>query len=55
VLEGAHLIRARRGVVTIRNREGLAELAGLSYGKPEAEYARLIAPFAKPVEQLQEG
>jgi hypothetical protein len=29
------------------NRERLEEIAGDSYGEPEAEYRRLIAPFGK--------
>lgn len=42
VLEGAGLIRAKRGVITILSREKLEEVAGGSYGVPEAEYRRLI-------------
>jgi len=42
VLEGEHLIRSTRGIVTIRNRKGLEALAGGSYGTPEREYDRLI-------------
>lgn len=41
-LEGNHLIKARRGCITVLNREALVELAHGSYGVPEAEYARLI-------------
>ena len=41
-LEGAGRIRARRGRVTVINRELLEEMADGSYGVPEAEYARLI-------------
>lgn len=47
VLEGAYLVRACRGIVTIRDRPGLEVLAEDTYGIPEAEYARLIAPFGK--------
>ena len=43
VLEGNGLIRAKRGVVTILDREKLEELADNAYGLPEAEYARLMA------------
>jgi CRP-like cAMP-binding protein len=43
ILEGNGLIRAKRGVVTILNREKLEELADNAYGLPEAEYARLMA------------
>ncbi|RUX23764.1 Crp/Fnr family transcriptional regulator [Mesorhizobium sp. M7A.F.Ca.US.011.01.1.1] len=41
-LEGQGLIRSTRGKVIIRDRAGLIETAAGSYGKPEAEYARLI-------------
>ena len=44
-LEGEKLIQADRGCVTIRNRTALETLAGDSYGKPEAEYRRLIGPL----------
>jgi len=47
VLEGGLLVRATRGRVTVRNRAGLEEFAADAYGVPEAEYARLIAPFSK--------
>lgn len=41
------MIRAQRGRVIILDRHKLEELAGESYGRPEAEYRRLIAPFGK--------
>jgi CRP-like cAMP-binding protein len=41
VLEGNHLIRSKRGSITVRNRQGLEQLADDAYGLPEAEYARL--------------
>jgi CRP-like cAMP-binding protein len=41
-LEGIHLIKARRGRITVTNRQGLEALADGSYGTTEAEYARLI-------------
>ncbi|KNY20028.1 Crp/Fnr family transcriptional regulator [Methylobacterium sp. ARG-1] len=41
-LEGHQLIKARRGQITILNREALIEVADGSYGLPEAEFARLI-------------
>lgn len=44
VLEGHHVIKARRGCISIRDRIKLAELAGDSYGMAEAEYERVIAP-----------
>ena len=47
VLEGMRLIRAQRRHILVRDRTGLRAFAGDSYGTPEAEYARLIAPFGK--------
>ncbi len=44
-LEGHGFIRSERGFVTIANRTGLEEFAGDAYGKPEAEYRRLIGPM----------
>jgi len=46
-LEGAGLIRGERGLITILNRDGLEDLADGSYGPPEAEYERLIAPIRR--------
>ncbi len=42
VLEGNRFIRSERGRVTIRDRRALEDFAGEAYGKPEAEYRRLI-------------
>ena len=42
VLEGNGFIRAERGLITIRNRAGLEDFARDGYGKPEAEYRRLV-------------
>ncbi|MDM9627892.1 Crp/Fnr family transcriptional regulator [Rhizobium sp. S152] len=42
VLEGERFIRSERGLITIRDRRGMEEFAGDSYGKPEEEYRRLI-------------
>ncbi|WP_420359956.1 Crp/Fnr family transcriptional regulator [Agrobacterium vitis] len=42
ILEGMHAIRSTRGVVVIRNRDKLIEIAKGCYGEPEAEYERLI-------------
>lgn len=42
LLEGAKLIRAQRGLIDILDRPGLQSLTGGCYGKPEAEYRRLI-------------
>jgi hypothetical protein len=42
ILEGKGFIRAKRGVVTIRDGDGLVELANGSYEIPESEYERLV-------------
>jgi CRP-like cAMP-binding protein len=42
VLEGKHLIRSSRGLITICDRGGLEAQAGMSYGAAEEEYRRLI-------------
>lgn len=42
ILEGTGSIRARRGRITIRDRGRLLDLADQGYGRPEAEYRRLI-------------
>jgi CRP-like cAMP-binding protein len=41
-LEGDGLVRARRGVVSIRDRAGLVERSAGCYGVAEAEYRRLM-------------
>jgi CRP-like cAMP-binding protein len=43
VLEGVGAIKAQRGKITIRDRAKLLDIAGESYGSPEAEYDRLMA------------
>ncbi len=43
VLEGLHLIKSERGAITVRDRHGLEEYAGKSYGRPEREYERVVA------------
>jgi CRP-like cAMP-binding protein len=48
-LEATGAIRSTRGLVTILDRGRLEEIAGESYGAPEAEYRRLIGPFAQGV------
>jgi CRP-like cAMP-binding protein len=45
VLEGNRLIKARRGHLTILDRDALIEFADGSYGASEAEYDRLIGGF----------
>jgi len=47
ILEGEGLLRAHRGRVLVRDREGLRRLAGETYGYYEREYSRLIAPFPR--------
>jgi CRP-like cAMP-binding protein len=42
VLEGMQVIRAKRGVITVLDREKLEELAEDSYGLSEVEYTRLM-------------
>jgi CRP-like cAMP-binding protein len=42
VLERQNLIRAGRGVITLRNRKRIEKIAGNFYGSPEAEYRRLL-------------
>ena len=45
VLQGNGFIRVERGHVTVRDRRGLEEFARDAYGRPEAEYRRLIGPL----------
>ncbi len=45
MLEGAHMISARRGSVTILDRSKLVAAAADGYGPAEAEYGRLIGPL----------
>ena len=43
VLEGMHLIRAKRGLIRITDRPGLEQVASKAgYGRAEAEYERLM-------------
>lgn len=55
VLEGTGMIRSRRGRVLILDRQMLEELAGEGYGRPEAEYRKLIAPFGKDMPRRATG
>ena len=52
-IEGRGFIRARRGEITIRDREGLLQLAGEWYGVPEAEYRRLVGELGSTVPARQ--
>jgi CRP-like cAMP-binding protein len=45
-LEEQGLITCSRGVVTVLDRKGLQKAAGQFYGKPEAEYRRLLSSTA---------
>jgi CRP-like cAMP-binding protein len=47
IVEGHGLIRSVRGRVIIRDRLGLIEFAGESYGAAESEYGRAIMPFCR--------
>ncbi len=47
ILEGAGMIYSKRGRVIIRDRAKLEEIAGDSYGVPEAEYRYLIGLFGR--------
>lgn len=46
-LEGAGMIRSKRGRVIIQDRAKLEDIAGDAYGRPEAEYRRLIGPIGR--------
>ena len=49
-LEGNSLIRATRGRITVRNREGLEAVAGDAYGLAEREYTKVFQlPLRKDV------
>jgi CRP-like cAMP-binding protein len=62
-LEGRNLIRAKRGRITVLDREGLMAIAGGAYGVPEKEYKRLLsarsgsavgsAVMVTPLDQMQ--
>ena len=45
MIEGYGFIKARRGHITILDRDALIDFADGMYGTPEAEYRRLIGPF----------
>jgi CRP-like cAMP-binding protein len=42
ILEGDGFVKTERGNIIVRNRAGLEEFARDAYGKPEAEYRRLM-------------
>lgn len=43
-LESRGLVRSKRGIVTVHDREGLEKTCNGAYGQAEAEYRRLIVP-----------
>ena len=45
MLEGEHMIRAKRGLITVVDREKLRNKADASYGLAEAEYQQLIGEW----------
>lgn len=47
VLEGRLAIKNKRGLILVRDRQVLEEIAGDSYGFAEAHYRRLIGPFGR--------
>ena len=47
ILEGAGMIWSKRGRVVVRDRDMLEDMAGSSYGVPEAEYRALIGPLGR--------
>ena len=47
LLEGSKVIEARRGHITILDREALIGIAGSSYGVAEAEYERVLGPMGR--------
>ncbi|MCB5205526.1 Crp/Fnr family transcriptional regulator [Neorhizobium sp. T786] len=51
VLEGLGFIRSTRGRITIRDRAALEEFAQDAYGRPEAEYRRLMKGLPKSLDE----
>jgi CRP-like cAMP-binding protein len=47
ILEEKQVLRGRRGLIVIRDRGKLEEVAGEAYGHSEAHYERLIGAFGK--------
>lgn len=47
ILEGLRAIRSTRGMVHVRDRQRLEEVAGPSYGLPERQYKELIGGIAR--------
>jgi CRP-like cAMP-binding protein len=55
ILEGRHLIKAKRGCIRVVDRDGLKAAARGSYGVTEAEYARLLGVSLNTAEQASEA
>ncbi len=55
ILEGKGLIRANRGNIVIRDREGLIASANGGYSEPEVEYERLIGRIIPMNADAQSG
>jgi CRP-like cAMP-binding protein len=53
VLEGLHAIRSARGLIHVRDRAKLEEIAGGCYGVPETEYERLMDQPSKGSDQTK--
>ena len=47
VLEGMGAIKSVRGMIMVRDRAVLQQLAGATYGPPEAEYSRVMARVSR--------
>ncbi|TPM96581.1 Crp/Fnr family transcriptional regulator [Mesorhizobium sp. B2-1-3A] len=54
LIESYGYIRARRGEITIRDRNGLLKLARDAYGPPEAQYRRLVGDLGSKNPARQE-
>jgi hypothetical protein len=50
-LEGAHMIRNKRGRIVVLDRAKLQQVAGDSYGVPEAEFDRLFQATVSAVDE----
>jgi CRP-like cAMP-binding protein len=53
VLEGLHAIRSTRGLIHVRDRAKLQEVAGGCYGVPETEYERLMEQVSEESNQTK--
>jgi CRP-like cAMP-binding protein len=53
ILEGLHAIRSTRGLIHVRDRAKLEEIAGGCYGVPETEYERLMDQATEEPDQTK--